>query len=306
MRHRYNFSFNYLVGVAKEAVFILLGRVSPTSTQPNPRWVPSGNAFCISERLVIAARHCLRIDSNDDYGELCVARTACRVSGSLYGYVPLKRTGYGDDKADLIILERDSDGVFPYSLELCNFSDLPRGDDQLRACYAPCDLTIYGQKTVLEVTLGPLEQIHHYSPATEDPKKLFNVFWPVLGSIESPRCDPAAFLIVLGTGLHGGCCGAPYIDRQNRVVAIHLYSGKGAPVIATIVQDLVEEHAEKRRKIRNNKRKGADADTVDEGLTSNSGFARNIKQGIVLAKVETLVRAIRGLLNVDLNVSVHG
>ena len=304
----------------KEAVFILLGRVSPTVTEPNPRWVPTGNAFCISERLVIAARHCLRIDSNDDYGELCVARAAHRAIGSLYGYVPLKRTGYRDDKADLIILERDSDGVFPYSLELCNFSALPRVDDQLRACYAPCDLIFHGENTVLEVTLGPLEQIHHYSPETEDPKKLLNNFMPVLGSIESPRSDPNAVLISLGTGLHGGCCGAPYIDQQNRVVAIHLYSGNDAPVIETVVRGLIKEHAEKVRQKEeqqkwNKKRRradadaadadAADADAADEGLTSNSGYA-SIKQGIVLAKVETLVLAIRELLNVDLNVFVHG
>ena len=285
--------------VVKEAVFILLGRFSPTETQPKPRWVPKGNAFCISGKLVFAARHCLYRDAGVDYEELSIARTADRVSGLVYGHVPLIRTDYQDDNADWIILERDprySEGVFSHYLQLCDFSNLPRVGSAIRTCYAPCDLILHGENSVLEVTLGPPDLIHQYSPETTPQQVLRDDFEPVLGSIDSPRNDPKAVLISVGNGLHGGCCGAPYVDGENRVVAFHLYSGNDAPVIADVVQDLIEKHAKKRQR--------TNMDNADEELSTNSGFA-SIKQGVVLAKLESLVQAIHTLIGVRLNSSVE-
>lgn len=228
-----------------------------------------------------------------EYEQLCLGRTANRNTGVMYGMVPLKRTPNFDTTKDWAILERDDEKEFSVHLALCDFANLPKVDDHVRTCFCPCDLVMAGGSATLDVTLGDYNRVTQYAPEVSE--QLHNGFMASSGPIESPREDPQNVYLSVEGGLYGGCCGSPYIDRKNRVVAFHLYSGDDCLPIDTVIHSDFENTKSGSKKTK----KGDDADTA-----SSSGGYASMKQGLILAKLDSLVLTIRALGIFDLNRSV--
>ena len=203
------------------------------------------------------------------------------------GLVLLKRTEYFDKATDWTILERAEDGTFSVQLALCSRENLPEVDHRVRACYCPCDLVSTGASSTLEVVLGDYCRITQYSP--ELSSRPYVDFVESARKAESAREDPQSVYLSVDGGLFGGCCGSPYIDTYNRVVAFHLFSGDDCPPIVEVVQ----------RKISRAQKKGAKVHSEDP--PSSSGGYASMKHGLILAKLDSLVLAVRALGIVDLN-----
>ena len=266
-------------------MFILFGRDTTTSL-----WIPKGTAFCISKRHVLAAYHCTLTAPSSEYKELCLGRIASCNDGAMFGLVKVQRTPHRDTHMDWIILERADGAEFPHCLTLCDIANLPKVDDRVRACFAPVDLITSGTTTILEVTAGDPCRVLQYSPEVSGEPHIGFMAKPDL--FQSPRDDPQYIYLSVEGGLYGGCCGSPYLDTKNRVVAFHLYSGDDTRPMAEIISDAIAKSARRSKRQRDNEK--ADAD-------SSSGGHANIKQGLVLAKLESLVRAIRALFGTELN-----
>lgn len=234
---------------------------------------------------MLAALHCITGTNSE---ELSIGRYANRNVGKVSGIIPLKHTNYDDTAMDWVILERRDEFCFTTFLTLCDFKNLPRVDEYLWTCYAPCGLT---DSSIIDITIGDYCRITQYAP--ENAAQLHDDFEVDSSScIDSPREDPLAIYVSVDKGLFGGCCGAPYIDRENRVVAFHLYSGDDSIPIEKVVK-IAMERASKKQKTTEER----------EQESSHSGFA-SIKQGIVISKVTSLVDAIRVLLAIDLNPAI--
>ena len=277
----------------RSAVFILFCR-----TSSNSLWIPRGTAFCISPTLVLAAYHCTTTDGAIEYEQVCIGEYAVNNGkrGSLHGGISLRRTAhFSKDDGDWCFLERSDGREFKNTLELCDALNLPTTDGAtVRACFVPCDIN---PSTALKTTLGEYEKIKQYAPAVNDDQEENEGYEDSDSAIDSPRNDPMnIFLCVVG-GLFGGCCGAPYLDEKDRVVAFHEYSCDDSEV-ARPLSEMVAACL----KSSNKRQKRCCETSVDQSDTESSrgGFA-SIKQGIVLAKVGSLVRAVRSLLHVELN-----
>ena len=266
-------------------MFILFGRDTTTLL-----WIPKGTAFCISKRHVLAAYHCTLNAPSSEYEELCLGRTASCNDGAMFGHVNVQRTPHRDTHMDWIILERADEAEFPHCLTLCDIANLPKVDERVRACFAPIDLITNGCGSILEVTAGDYCRIQQYSPEVSGEPHIGFMAKP--DRLQSPREDPQYIYMSVDGGLYGGCCGSPYLDKENRVVAFHLYSGDDMRPMAEIVSDAIAKSA--RRSKRQLDCGSADAD-------SSSGGHAHIKQGLIIAKLESLVRAIRALFGTELN-----
>ena len=236
--------------------------------------------------------HCTVDDG--ELQELCIGENANRNQGMIGGQIPMRRTKYFDDTEDWAILERIDVMEFGLHLPLCNISNLPYVDDRVRTCFAPCDLIIRSECSVLQIKMGDFCRITQYSP--ESTKALHNDFEASKSvSVESEREDPLNIYLSVDGGMFGGCCGAPYIDTENRVVAFHLYSGDDSiPVKVAVIKE-----ATKTKKIKKTPKK----QDIEDVASSNGGYA-SVKQGLIISKLEKLVCAVRELLGIDLNSDV--
>ena len=238
----------------------------------------------------MAAYHCTLTAMSDEYEELGLGRVANVVDGAMFGLVVVQRSVHQDTHLDWIILERADGAEFPHCLTLCDIANLPKVDDRVRACFAPVDLITSGTTTILEVTAGDPCRVLQYSPEVSGEPHIGFMAKP--DRLQSPREDPQYIYMSVDGGLYGGCCGSPYLDKENRVVAFHLYSGDDMRPMAEIVSDAIAKSA--RRSKRQLDCGSADAD-------SSSGGHAHIKQGLIIAKLESLVRAIRALFGTELN-----
>jgi putative lipoic acid-binding regulatory protein len=144
--------------------------------------------------------------------------------------------------------------------------------------------------------MGDPGRITQYSP--ESTKALHNDFEASKSdSVEFEREDPLNIYLSVDGGMFGGCCGAPYIDTENRVVAFHLYSGDDSiPVKVAVIKEAAKTA------VKGTKRSAKGQDTEDVA-SSNGGYA-SVKQGLIISKLEKLVCAVRELLGIDLNSDV--
>ena len=238
----------------------------------------------------MAAYHCTLTAMSDEYEELGLGRVANVVDGAMFGLVVVQRSVHQDTHLDWIILERADGAEFPHCLTLCDIANLPKVDERVRACFAPIDLITNGCGSILDVTAGDYCRIQQYSPEVSGEPHIGFMAKP--DRLQSPREDPQYIYMSVDGGLYGGCCGSPYLDKENRVVAFHLYSGDDMRPMAEIVSDAIAKSA--RRSKRQLDCGSADAD-------SSSGGHAHIKQGLIIAKLESLVRAIRALFGTELN-----
>ena len=212
------------------------------------------------------------------------------------GQILLRRTIYFDATEDWAILERIDGIEFGLHLPLCNMANLPYVDDRIRTCFAPCNLIFNSECSVLQITMGDPGRITQYSP--ESTKALHNDFEASKSdSVEFEREDPLNIYLSVDGGLFGGCCGAPYIDTENRVVAFHLYSGDDSiPVQVAVIKEAAKTAVK-------GAKRSAKKQDIEDVASSNGGYA-SVKQGLIISKLKKLVCAVRELLGIDLNSAV--
>jgi hypothetical protein len=121
-----------------------------------------------------------------------------------------------------------------------------------------------------------------------------------------PKLDMSAVYIVARDGLFGGCCGSPYLGRDEKVIAIHLVS---ADESLTIPDAITRAHAHWNSKLeRKRKRRGEQKEefSVLEALKSPEAISvtesyASMKFGLILSKIPTFVKAYRNLFGTELN-----
>jgi hypothetical protein len=149
----------------------------------------------------------------------------------------------GNETEDWAILElRNSAQNFTSFFPLCEINDLPDPlmRPELKALYAPIGQYRINPFRELKIWAGKYELVLQLD---EEEKKIF-----------------------VDGGLYRGSCGAPYIDRNNKVVALHLASlNEGRELSSTKKKRTVED--------------------LEEFMTDQSDVHHSIREGLVLALV---------------------
>ena len=208
-----------------------------------------GTCFAITTRHVITAYHNLADGTDNITDPFQIARVARKVSDKDSLVDPLVVTfREGEATDDWAILElADPLERFASFFPLCGYSDLPdismKAD--LKSFYSP--IGQYKRNPFRELKIWRDD----YKPVLQyEEKKIF-----------------------LDGGLYRGSCGAPYIDRDNKVVALHLFSMlEGKDISAT----------KKKRTVRD----------LEEFMTDQSDIHNSIREGLVLASVPYILAFI--------------
>ena len=121
----------------QQSVFILF-------IESSSIWTPTGTAFSITNRHVIAARHCIvDLETNTFYPKFCIAQSC--TSSEILG--PIQMVVHSSSvENDWVILKIENDSIqdFSQSLEICSFDRLPEKGTSVRAVYAAVGMLIDG------------------------------------------------------------------------------------------------------------------------------------------------------------------
>lgn len=212
-----------------------------------------GTCFAITTRHIITAYHNLTDETGNTTGSTTnpyqIARIARKVSDKDSLDNPLVVTFCeGEAIDDWAILElADPLEQFANFFPVCGYSDLP-------------DISM---KAELKSFYSPIGQYRRNS--FRELKIWRDDYKPVLQYEEKK--------ILLDGGLYRGSCGAPYIDRDNKVVALHLSSmHEGQDISVT----------KKKRTLKN----------LEEFMTDQSDIHNSIREGLVLASVPNILAFI--------------
>jgi hypothetical protein len=228
-----------------------------------------GTSFAITSRHVITAYHNLGDGLGMVGGAIgnigniySIARVAKKVSDKSTLIDPFDVTFcLGNDIEDWAILElRNSAQKFTSFFHLCEINDLPDilMRPKLKALYAPIGQYRVNSFRELKIWASEYELVLQFE---EEDKKIF-----------------------LDGGLYRGSCGAPYIDENNKVVALHL---------ASLNEGREFSYTKKKRTIKD----------LEEVMTDQSDVHHSIREGLVLALVPAIQKFITDdiLKNVDLD-----
>jgi len=235
-----------------------------------------GTAFAITKNHVVTACHNLVGDDGitfldaNRYGTFQIDTRAMKQGEiSIFPSALNLKVIRSDTSADWAILEvLDSSRMFPSYLPICPVESLPQPHinerEELKSYHAP--IGYYSRNAILELEIwsDPYQRVLQY--------------------------DQHHTLILVAGGLYRGSCGAPYVNHDGLVVAMHLSSSHEGKEFSSTrplkraknMKDLVDEI--------NKRYVDQDDTTTDMNDVHNSN-----RQGFVLANSSSFMDALHNL-----------
>lgn len=227
-----------------------------------------GTSFAITKKHVITAYHNLLGQEDDENSMLGsssehifhICRNVKKISSDHCFQDPIAVKyvlgSFSDDWAILEIVE--SPRYFDEFIPLCASSDLPNP-----SLFERLELKTYH---------APIGQF--MTNGFETGQIWWEQYQPVL------QYDRDGKWICVQGGLYRGSCGAPYVDRNGRVVAMHL---------ASMHEGREYSHMNKKQKRPTVATLSAAVDAITEYSTDMSDVHNSVRQGLVLATMHEVV-----------------